>query len=43
MNVLILGRELRITASDFQKVVDTLTELDLGMQIATDMIHGFPS
>ncbi|XP_065882053.1 uncharacterized protein [Euphorbia lathyris] len=30
------------TVSDFRKVVDTLTELVPGMQIATDIICGFP-
>ncbi|KAF8025521.1 hypothetical protein BT93_F2376 [Corymbia citriodora subsp. variegata] len=30
------------TASDFRTVVDTLTELVPGMQIATDIICGFP-
>lgn len=30
------------TVSEFRKVVDTLTELVPGMQIATDIICGFP-
>lgn len=30
------------TVSDFRTVVDTLTELVPGMQIATDIICGFP-
>jgi threonylcarbamoyladenosine tRNA methylthiotransferase CDKAL1 len=30
------------TASEFRTVVDTLTELVPGMQIATDIICGFP-
>lgn len=30
------------TVSDFREVVDTLTELVPGMQIATDIICGFP-
>lgn len=30
------------TVGEFRKVVDTLTELVPGMQIATDIICGFP-
>lgn len=30
------------TVSEFRKVVDTLNELVPGMQIATDIICGFP-
>ena len=30
------------TVSEFRTVVDTLTELVPGMQIATDIICGFP-
>lgn len=30
------------TVAEFRKVVDTLTELVPGMQIATDIICGFP-
>lgn len=30
------------TVSEFKTVVDTLTELVPGMQIATDIICGFP-
>lgn len=43
-SILLLSQAMNreYTVSEFRTVVDTLTELVPGMQIATDIICGFP-
>lgn len=42
LSLLFQAMNREYTVSEFKTVVDTLTELVPGMQIATDIICGFP-